>query len=139
MEMRARLGGTAWLLVALLSACAEEPTQLLVELCTDYSTSELGSLRVSAIDADDPSASEVIHSFENDTLAEGALTFGVEGMAGRRVRLVARLLAPSGALLVERVVETGFVNGETTSVALRLPRVCAGARCIDGTCGDVGL
>ena len=138
-ETRARLGGTAWLLAALLSACAEEPTQLLVELCTDYSTSELGSLRVSAIDADDPAASEVIHTFENDALAAGALTFGVEGMEGRRVRLVARLLAPSGALLVERVVETSFVRGETTAVTLRLPRVCAGARCDDGTCGDVGL
>ncbi|MCB9599880.1 MAG: hypothetical protein H6722_13910 [Sandaracinus sp.] len=127
-----------WLVATLTMGCAAEPTQLLVSLCTDYSPGEIGSIRVAAVDADDPSALEVTRAWEGSELADGGLSFGIEGEEGRRVRLVARLFGPTGTRLVERVVETGFVAGVTLPVTLRLSSVCEGARC-EGTCGDDGL
>ncbi len=127
------------LCLAVLAGCGSPTTQLLIEICTDYDASEIGTIRAMAVDADDPVASEVVHDWAGSALEGGALSFGVEGARDRRVRVTIEIRDPSDALLVERTVETNFAPGETVRGALRLPRACEGAMCGEQTCGDFGV
>jgi len=121
----------------LVAGCAGYETQLVLEVCTDYASDEVGRLTVVASDADDPEAMGETRSFAAEDLADGRVSFGVLGLPARRARLEMTLADPAGDVLVTRVVETGFVEGRSVRVSARLTRACADAVCPE-TCGDGG-
>lgn len=153
-------GGQPWgpmslAAVALLSACATEPTQVVVRVATDMAApGELGALRLSIYDGTDldgdrddaPLREELLDvlSVPGDGRFHTVGTFGVTpagGDASRRFEIRATALrAPTQPLFETRAI-SGFVRRRTIRLDLYVPGRCvetARACRPDQTCGVSG-
>ncbi|MBX3249919.1 MAG: hypothetical protein KF901_22265 [Myxococcales bacterium] len=131
-------GAVVACLLSLVVSCGDDPTQLLVELCTDVAASEVVRIEATARDADAPLAMLQRAEWGADSLRDGRLSFGVLGLEGRRVRVEVTVETTRGRLT--RVVETGFEAGRSIRAVLRLSEACLGRTCpASESCDDRGL
>lgn len=134
-------------LVALLSGCADPPSQVIVRLATDLSTpDELDAIRLQLLDHDgDIATDRVLGGLDvpGDRRFHEIGTFGVvplDGDATRRFEVVAVAML-GGRELFRTRARTGFVRGRTIRLDVYVPELCltVAPTCRpDETCGAPG-